>query len=46
LADGVSKQVYFSLSNLVTGDRDLLSLKDNFSCPMITAKEFINIFDW
>lgn len=31
---------------LVTGDRDLLSLKDNFSCPMITAKEFINIFDW
>jgi putative PIN family toxin of toxin-antitoxin system len=30
---------------LVTGDRDLLSLKDNFSCPIITAADFLNIID-
>ena len=30
---------------LVTGDRDLLSLKDNFSCPIITAEDFINIIN-
>ena len=30
---------------LVTGDHDLLSLKDNFSCPIITAEDFINIIN-
>jgi putative PIN family toxin of toxin-antitoxin system len=30
---------------LVTGDRDLLSLKDNFSCPIITAEDFLNVID-
>lgn len=30
---------------LVTGDRDLLNLKDNFSCPIITAKDFLNVID-
>ena len=28
---------------LVTGDRDLLLLKDNFSCTIITADDFFNI---
>ena len=31
---------------LVTGDHDLLSLKDNFSCPIITAEDFINIINY
>ncbi|MBO3459009.1 putative toxin-antitoxin system toxin component, PIN family [Aetokthonos hydrillicola Thurmond2011] len=30
---------------LVTGDRDLLNLEDNFSCPIITAEDFLNIID-
>ncbi|MEH1876062.1 putative toxin-antitoxin system toxin component, PIN family [Nostoc sp. S13] len=30
---------------LVTGDCDLLSLKDNFSCPIITAEDFLNVID-
>ncbi|MTJ51062.1 putative toxin-antitoxin system toxin component, PIN family [Dolichospermum sp. UHCC 0259] len=30
---------------LVTGDSDLLTLKDNFSCPIITAEEFINVMN-
>ncbi|MEH2339383.1 putative toxin-antitoxin system toxin component, PIN family [Nostoc sp.] len=30
---------------LVTGDRDLLSLKDDFSCPIITAEDFLNFID-
>ncbi|QLE54202.1 putative toxin-antitoxin system toxin component, PIN family [Nostoc sp. TCL26-01] len=30
---------------LVTGDRDLLSLKDNFSCSIITAEDFLNVID-
>ncbi len=30
---------------LVTGDRDLLSLKDNFSCPIVTAEDFLNVID-
>ncbi len=30
---------------LVTGDRDLLSLKDNFSRPIITAEDFLNVID-
>ena len=30
---------------LVTGDQDLLSLKDNFSCPIITADDFLNVID-
>jgi uncharacterized protein len=30
---------------LVTGDRDLLSLKDNFFCPIITAEDFLNVID-
>jgi putative PIN family toxin of toxin-antitoxin system len=30
---------------LVTGDHDLLSLKDNFSCPIITADDFLNVID-
>ncbi len=30
---------------LVTGDRDLLTLKDNFSCPIITAVDFLNVID-
>ncbi|MEH1785601.1 MAG: hypothetical protein V7L23_08415 [Nostoc sp.] len=30
---------------LVTGDRDLLSLKDNFSCPIITAEDFLKVAD-
>jgi putative PIN family toxin of toxin-antitoxin system len=28
---------------LVTGDRDLLSLKGEFSCPILTADEFLAI---
>jgi hypothetical protein len=28
---------------LVTGDRDLLVLKDNFSCPIVTADDFCNL---
>lgn len=31
---------------LVTGDSDLLSLKDNFSCPIITAEDFLNIINY
>ncbi|MBS3030650.1 MAG: putative toxin-antitoxin system toxin component, PIN family [Dolichospermum sp. DET50] len=31
---------------LVTGDHDLLSLKDNFSCPIITAEDFLNIINY
>ncbi|YAF95886.1 MAG: putative toxin-antitoxin system toxin component, PIN family [Nodularia sp. CChRGM 3473] len=30
---------------LVTGDQDLLSLKDDFSCPIITAEDFLNVID-
>ncbi len=30
---------------LVTGDRYLLSLKDNFSCPIVTAEDFLNLID-
>ncbi|WP_202947518.1 hypothetical protein [Nostoc punctiforme] len=30
---------------LVTGDHYLLSLKDNFSYPIITAEDFLNIID-
>ena len=30
---------------LVTGDRYLLSLKDNFSCQIITAEDFLNVID-
>ena len=30
---------------LVTGDRDLLVLKDNFSCPIVTVDDFLNIID-
>jgi uncharacterized protein len=30
---------------LVTGDRDLLSLKDDFSCPIITAEDFLSVID-
>ena len=30
---------------LVTGDHDLLSLKDNFSCPIITTEDFVNVLD-
>ena len=30
---------------LVTGDRDLLSLKDSFSCPIVAAESFLNIID-
>jgi len=30
---------------LVTGDRDLLSLKDEFSCPILTADEFLAIIE-
>ncbi|MCW5314012.1 hypothetical protein GTQ43_09420 [Nostoc sp. KVJ3] len=26
-----------------SGDRNLLSLKDNFSCPIITAEDFLNV---
>jgi uncharacterized protein len=26
---------------LVTGDRDLLSLKDSFSCPIVTIEDFL-----
>lgn len=28
---------------LVTGDRDLLSLKDNFSCPIVTVEDFFGL---
>jgi len=31
--------------DFVTGDRYLLTLKDNFSCPIVTAEEFINVID-
>ena len=31
---------------LVTGNLDLLSLKDNFSCPIITAEDFLNIINY
>jgi uncharacterized protein len=30
---------------LVTGDRDLLVLKDDFSCPIITADDFLQVID-
>jgi uncharacterized protein len=30
---------------LVTGDRDLLSLKNDFSCPIITIEDFFNVID-
>ncbi len=30
---------------LVTGDRDLLSLKGRISCPILTAEEFLRSFD-
>ena len=30
---------------LVTGDRDLLSLKDNFSYPIVTASDFLTVID-
>ena len=30
---------------LVTGDRDLLSLKDEFSCPILTADEFLEMVE-
>ena len=28
---------------LVTGDRDLLSLKDDFSCPIVTVEDFLQV---
>jgi uncharacterized protein len=31
---------------LVTGDRDLLSLKDDFSCSIVTAEDFLNVIDY
>jgi len=30
---------------LVTGDRDLLVLKDDFSCPIVTAEDLFDIID-
>lgn len=30
---------------LVTGARDLLNLKDDFSCPIITNEDFLNVID-
>ena len=30
---------------LVTGDRDLLSLRGRISCPILTAEEFLRSFD-
>jgi predicted nucleic acid-binding protein len=30
---------------LVTGDRDLLSLVDHFSCPIVTAETFFKIIE-
>lgn len=30
---------------LVTGDRDLLVLKDDFSCPIITADDFLGVIE-
>ncbi len=30
---------------LVTGDLDLLALKDNFACPIVTANDFFEIVD-
>ena len=30
---------------LVTGDRDLLSLKGRISCPIVTAEELLRSFD-
>lgn len=30
---------------LPKADRDLLSLQDNFSCPIITAEDFLNVID-
>jgi uncharacterized protein len=30
---------------LVTGDRDLLILKDDFSCPIITTDDFFNLIE-
>ena len=30
---------------LVTGDRDLLVLKDDFACPIVTADDFFNVID-
>ncbi len=30
---------------LVTGDRDLLVLKDDFSCPIVTADDFFGTLD-
>ena len=30
---------------LVTGDKDLLSLADSFSCPILSADRFLGTFD-
>lgn len=30
---------------LVTGDLDLLCLKDNFSCPIVTVDNFFKVID-
>ena len=30
---------------LVTGDRDLLVLKDDFSCPIVTADDFLVVIE-
>ncbi len=30
---------------LVTGDQDLLSLKDDFSCPIVTIEDFWKVID-
>jgi uncharacterized protein len=30
---------------LVTGDRDLLVLKDDFSCPIVTADDFLGVIE-
>ncbi|MEB3337876.1 MAG: putative toxin-antitoxin system toxin component, PIN family [Leptolyngbyaceae bacterium] len=30
---------------LVTGDRDLLSLKEDFSCPIVTVEDFLKVID-
>jgi uncharacterized protein len=31
---------------LVTGDRDLLCLSDNFSCPILTVDEFLTVINY
>jgi predicted nucleic acid-binding protein len=31
---------------LVTGDRDLLSLVDHFSCPIVTAEVFLKVIEY